>query len=151
MGSQIQAVSVRMSRSLERDQGGVGPLMMILFVILVGFVGISYDSGVLFTARRESITIAGAAARAGANELDQSTIYAGDPRLDPAAAVARAQQFAFDEDSDTALANVGPDLRSVTIEVTQSVDLFFLSFFGIGPITVTGNATAELEPGGDSP
>lgn len=130
---------------LRGDRGGVSAFIMMLLPGLVGLAGLAFDGGMLFAGRREANNVAAAAARAGANDLLESSIYLGDPILSPTAP-ATARSFAFSQGAVTALATpVAPDRIEVT--VTRQVDMTFLGIFGVGTQTVTGNAEAKVRAG----
>ncbi len=118
------------------------PFLVLLLPAFVGLAGLVYDGGNLFAARREALNMAAAAARAGANDLDEATIYAGDPALAPSAEITAAV-FAHRQGATSATADaLGPDLIEVT--VTIDVDLLLLDAFGLGTQTVTAVADARV-------
>lgn len=127
------------------ERGSTGPFIMILLAALVGLVGLAYDGGLLFTGRREANNVAAAAARAGTNDLDEPSIYAGDPIM-ASSAPGTAESFALGQGVDSATAHrIDDTLLEVT--VTMQVELEFLSIVGLGTQTVTGEATSRVQPG----
>lgn len=130
-----------MSRT-RSERGSISPFIIILLPALVGLAGLAFDGGNLFTARREARNVAAAAARAGANDLLESSIYAGDPQLAPTAS-ATAIAFAYAQGANTASASqVATDLLEV--RVTRTVDMEFMDLFGIDALTVQGEAQARV-------
>ncbi len=127
---------------LEDERGGISPFLVILFAALVGFTGLAYDGGQLFAARREANNIAAASARAGANDVDEASIYAGTPQL-AATAPATAQNFAAAQGVATAPATPLDPFR-VQVEVTTTYEPTFLGAFGIGTQTISGIADARI-------
>ena len=125
------------------ERGGVGPFILMLLPIFVAFAGLAHDGSQLFAARREAINIAAASARAGANDVDESSIYAGDPELAPTAAQS-AEFFANSQGVESASAQFIAD-DEIRVEVEQQVDLLFLGIVGIGSQTVSGSADARLQ------
>jgi Flp pilus assembly protein TadG len=129
----------------RHERGSVGPFILLLMPALIGLAGLAYDGGMLFAGRREANILAAAAARAGTNDLDESSIYAGDPVM-AGTAPGSAVNFAYSQGADTASASVlDPKLLKVT--VTRQVDLLFLSMFGLGTQTVHGSGTSHVVPG----
>ena len=134
-----------MAASIRSERGSISPFILLLLPALVGLAGLAYDGGNLFAARREAVNVAAAAARAGANDLDEASIYAGDPELAPSA-IGTALAFAFGQGSDSASARqVDTDLLEVSVD--RSVDMEFLGLFGIGSQTVSGTAQARVRDG----
>jgi Flp pilus assembly protein TadG len=136
-------------RRFRAEDGSISPFILILLPALVGLAGLAYDGGNLFAARREANNVAAAAARAGANDLDEPSIYAGDPRLAPSATTT-ALSFAFAQGADSASARqVETDL--IQVQVDRRVDMEFLGLFGIGTLTVNGEAQARALDGVTGP
>lgn len=124
------------------DRGAVTPFFIIMFVSLVGLAGVAYDGGNLFAARREANNLAAAAARAGANDITEESIYAGNPQL-ATGAPATAASFAMIQGATTANARqVEHDLIEVT--VTRTIGFRFLYVVGLNEGTVTGQAQARV-------
>jgi Flp pilus assembly protein TadG len=127
---------------VRSDPGSISPFIIILLPALVGLAGLAFDGGNLFTARREARNVASAAARAGANDILESSIYAGDPQLAPTAS-ATAVTFAFAQGADAATASqVANDL--IEVRVTRTVEMEFMDLFGIDAATVTGESQARV-------
>lgn len=132
----------RVDRALTDDRGGVAPLYMIMFAALVALAGLAYDGGNLFAARREANNVAAAAARAGANDLTEASIYAGDPELAPSAP-GTAMSFAMLHGATTANASrVEHDL--IQVRVTRTISYRFLPIVGLTQGTVSGEAEARV-------
>lgn len=127
---------------LGADRGGVVPLYVIMFAALVALAGLAYDGGNLFAARREANNVAAAAARAGANDLTEESIYAGNPQL-ASSAPSTAMAFAMGNGATTADARqVEHDL--IEVAVTRTVEYEFLSIVGLTKGTVSGRAQARV-------
>lgn len=142
-------MSGRRHSPIADERGGVAPFVAILLPIFVALAGLAHDGGQLFAARRDAVNVAAAAARAGTNDIEESSIYAGNPILAPTA-LATAQAFANDEGADSAVAQRIAD-DEIQVEVEMTVDLVFLGIVGIGSQTVTGTAEARLEQAVDAP
>lgn len=132
-----------------RERGSVSPFILILMPALVGLAGLAYDGGMLFAGRREANILAAAAARAGTNDLDETSIYEGDPVM-AASAPGSATGFAYAHGADTANATV-IDPRHLEVTVTRQVDLTFLGIVGLGTQTVHGTGTSHVVPGVTAP
>lgn len=127
---------------LRSEDGSISPFIMILLPALIGLAGLAYDGGIIFAARREANSVAAAAARAGANDLDEPSIYAGNPEL-ASSAPGTAMAFAFAQGATTATSRqVEHDL--IEVDVTWTVDLEFMGLFGIDTVTVDGEAEARV-------
>ena len=124
------------------DRGANGIFLVVIMLALVLMAGFAYDGGALFAARREANNVAAAAARSGANQVDQDSLYQGSPVLDEGAAEAAAQ--ALVERSDATFVNA--DAEGITVEVTvsQSHNMLFLGLIGIDELTVTATSKARL-------
>lgn len=127
-------------RLAERGAGGI--FLMVLMFSLVVMAGFAYDGGALFAARREANNVAAAAARSGANQVDQDSLYEGSPVLDEAAAESAAQALVNLSDATF----VSADAEGITVEVTvsQSHNMLFLGLLGIDELTVTATSKARL-------
>lgn len=129
-----------------RDDDGAATLWMVFGTIIIFAVaGLVFDGGTLISGKRDTINDAEEAARAGAQAIDAGSVLAGTgPQLDPAAAVARAEQFlATNGWSGTATA----DNTSVTVTITRQQPMTFLQTFGLGERTIIGTATARPQQG----
>lgn len=131
------------------ERGAVSPFIMILMPALVALAGLAYDGGMLFAGRREANILAAAAARAGTNDLDETSIYEGDPVM-AASAPGSATGFAYAHGADTATATV-IDPRHLEVVVTRQVNLTFLGIVGLGTQTVHGAGTSHVVPGVTAP
>lgn len=140
---------------LRADDGGVLAFIMVMLPALVALAGLAYDGGMLFHARRETVNIAAAAARAGAADLDEGAYLWDQSLVLSPTAPTTAEDFALSLDVDTATASVrtGPAVvdaagqtvsETAVIEVTVSrtVTLTFLDGL-LGPQTIDGTATAR--------
>jgi Putative Flp pilus-assembly TadE/G-like len=127
------------------ERGAISPFIIIMFAALVGFAGLAYDGAQLFAAKREAVNVAAAAARAGANDIDEASIYDGDPVL-AETAPGTAQQFALDQGMQTANA-VEAEPTRIEVEVTQTVELTFLGAVGLGTQTIEARADARIRNG----
>lgn len=131
------------------DRGAGEMFLIILMTSLIGFAGLAYDAGMAFNARREAVGVAGAAARAGADEVDETWLYlTGQPSLDAGEATSAARNFALNHGADTAQASVpgtAPFQFQIQVRVTKTHNTQFLRLFGVSQFQVEGRATANVE------
>lgn len=133
-----------MSKNLRDDEGGVLVFVILMLPALVALAGLAYDGGMLFHARRETVNVAAAAARAGAADIDEAA-YTYDQSLrlsgtapDTARAFAESLGVTF---VSAAMENGTDRAQSLTVVVSREVDFVFLDF--VDSQTVTGTATAR--------
>ncbi len=127
------------------ERGSITPFIIILLPTMIGLAGFAYDAGMVFAARREANNVAAAAARAGANDIDVPSLYAGDPIL-ASTAPATAAAFAAGEGWGGASARLISDTE-VEVSVQGTVDMILLEVIGVGTQTVRATATAEMNDG----
>lgn len=133
---------IRIRRRARCDRGAVEPFILILLPAIIGLAGLAYDGGMIFAAKREAYNVASAAARAGANDIDVPSLYAGDPVLAPSAP-ATAAAFASGQGVTVVGAHLASDTE-VEITVSQRVDMLLLGIAGVGSKTVEATAVAEI-------
>ena len=130
-------------RRLRSERGSTLPFLVVLMPAFVGFVGLAYDGGQLFVARREALNVASAAARAGANDVNIDTLYLGFPILNTSAP-GTARAFALASGADTANARLVTPTQ-VEVTTTETVTKTFMGLFGVNSLTITAEATAEMQ------
>ncbi len=126
------------------ERGSVTVWIVVMAMPLMIVAGLVFDGGRILAERREALDVAQNAARAGAQAVDVSAVRSGDLRLDPQLVQLAAQDYL------TATGHTGAvsiDGASVTVTVTNTVDMQLLSAIGIGEKTVTGTSTARLVRG----
>jgi Flp pilus assembly protein TadG len=120
------------------DRGTVTVFVTVLAFALVLAAGLVFDGGRVVDARLEAADAAGAAARAGAQQV--VGVRAGNRRIDPAraraAALAHLRATGHSGTVDASLQQV-----RVTVRVTRQMTI--LSLAGVGPRTVTASRTAR--------
>lgn len=108
------------------------------------------DGGVILAATRRAGAEAEAAARAGAQGLDEDAYRRGQGyRLDPADAERRAQAYLAQTGHTGTVTVTQPD--TVSVEVRFSQPLVILGAFGVGPRSVSGDGTARAATGVSQP
>ena len=103
-------------------------------------VGLVLDGGTMLRARSDAFSLAGAAARVGAQQLDPDAAVEGLTVLDPIAAEHAVQEY-LSASGVTGVARVVDD--TVTVTVTTEAQLQMLRL--VGGDTVTFDATATVE------
>lgn len=97
-----------------RDSGVATVWTAVVAAACLLMVGLVLDGGAVLRARTAAFDVAGGAARAGAQQLDQAALAEGEVLLDEAGAVAAAQRWlaARDVDGDV---TVTADTVTVTV------------------------------------
>lgn len=127
-----------------RDEGNISLLVLVLAFALLVMIGLSVDGGGKIRALERAGSIASEAARAaGQAILVPQAIQGGDKVIDPAAAVAAAQNY-LAAAGVTGTTTVSPDRKHVTVTVTIVYTTQFLGLIGIDQLTATRQATAAL-------
>lgn len=115
------------------DRGAVSVMFAVLGIGLLMATGLAVDGGRKLGALSEARDVADNAARAGAQELDETQFrLTGQPTLDPTAAQAAALQY-LTTVGHTGTVTVTGD--TVTVSVTIDVDTTIL------PLDLTASAT----------
>ncbi len=108
--------------------------------------GLVLDGGLTLAAKVQAIDEAQAAARAGAQAIDIPTYRAtGQITLDPAQATTDAEDY-LAAAGHSGTVTVNGDQVTVTVSITQPMQI--LSIGGIDHLTVTGTGTATAEQNG---
>jgi Flp pilus assembly protein TadG len=133
---------------MRRDSAQILPLMSILVLVLMVVTGLALDGGQALVARREAQGIADAAARIGADHLDEASVRAGDnpPNLDTAAAYAAAANYvAIQRPGLIASISVAP--QRVEVHVATMLELTFMRLAGLSSATIEADGSAEPRTG----
>jgi len=130
------------------ESGQISAFVVVIAVPLVAVAGLVVDGGAVLAAHQEAISTALEAARAGAQAVDVSVLRSnGTVVLDQSEARAEALSYLSAAGVQTETVSVAGD--DVTVTVTKRQPLAVLSAFGIGPVTVSGTATATAVQGVD--
>lgn len=129
------------------DSGQLSVFVVLLTLPLMAVAGLVADGGGVLAAHQQAVASAFEAARAGAQAIDVGALRSSDVVvLDDHEA--RAQALAYlSASGENGTASVQGD--SVTVTVSIRHPLAVLSLFGLGPVTVTGTATATAVQGID--
>jgi uncharacterized membrane protein len=123
------------------ERGAVTAFVACFAVALIAVFGLVVDGGLILASRRQAFNAADAAARAGAQAVDESALRSGQPlTLDVADARQRAADYLTAIGLDGVVDVVGD---RITVTVTTQRDLSVLGFTGLGPVRVKGTGTAR--------
>lgn len=134
---------------MRSEAGTISVFVVIVAMALVAVAALVLDGGRLLAARREAQDIAGNAARAGAQALDEHRLRSGRTVLDPGAGAGAVARYLADTPA-TGTGTVQGDL--VTVRVRLPVQML-LPFTGPGQRTVRATQQARAVQGvtvGDS-
>ena len=134
--------SQRRRQQPDAERGAIGVFLVVLVPGLLLIIGLAVDGGAKVAATQRANAIADEAARAGGQALDISAALDGRIQLDPAAAVAAAQDYLDRNDVQGAVTVVDGDTLTVTTTITEPTA--FLGLIGIQTMTVEGSGTADL-------
>jgi Flp pilus assembly protein TadG len=129
-------------RHADAERGAIGVFLAVLVPGLLLIIGLAVDGGAKVAATQRANATADEAARAGGQALDVPAALAGQVRVDPAAAVAAAQDYLARSDVQGTVTVVDGDTLLVTTVVTEPTT--FLGLVGISTLTVAGSGTADL-------
>ncbi len=132
-------------RGQDAERGSLAVFTAVLVPGLLLIIGLAVDGGAKVAAAQRANAIADEAARAGGQALDVSAALTGQVRVDPAAAVAAAQDYLARSDVQGVATVVDGDTLRVTTVVTEPTT--FLGLIGISTLTVEGSGTADLITG----
>jgi Flp pilus assembly protein TadG len=131
----------RMQTRRDDDRGAITLFVVVFTVALLVAVGLVVDGGGKVRALQRADEAAREAARAGSQMLDVPAAVRGDDvSIDPASAGRAARAYL-----DAAGVEGTVDVQGDAVQVSTSVTYrpVFLGVAGVGPITVTGSASAR--------
>lgn len=130
---------------MRDEQGMVTATVVIFTVTLLAVAGLVFDGGTLLTAKRRAVNEADAAARAGAQAVDVSSLRSGGAVLvDPAMAEDQAREYLARVGHEGTVSVEGANVR---VEVSFVERLSILGAFGVGPRTIKGVGVARAVQG----
>ena len=134
----------------DTEAGVVTAFIVVMTVALIAVTGLVVDGGLVLADRQRALDAADAAARAGAQALDERSLRAGQVSIDAGAADRQATGL-LRREGLTGVTSVNGD--QVTVQVTLTRNLTILGAFGLRPLTIhaQGDATAVrgVRTGGD--
>jgi hypothetical protein len=122
------------------DEGVLTAFVLLLLVALMALLGLVVDGGAVVTAHQAAEVEAEQAARAGSGAISIDGLRSGVVRLDDAAAVAAAEQFAAAAGHPATATVVG---GVVTVRLGYDIPTVILGMVGIDVLHVTAVASAE--------
>ena len=131
---------------LRSEEGTISAFVAVVAVALVAVAGLAYDGGQIIRATADARDLAGAAARAGAQQLDTADVHAGRAWLDPSAAQDAASQYLAAADVAGEVAVTDTDVR-VTVTVSQAMRLLPLPERHITVTAIASTSSDVLEAG----
>jgi len=133
------------------------PLLAVLMFGLLGLAGLAMDGGQLFVAKRGTQSLADAAARAGAAQIDEvvaRTNPDSPPQIDPVKAADAAAEYIAQVQPSATVAVLAVDANHIAVRVTSPpVSVTLLQLAGVGRsvrVQAVGAAVPETgitEPG----
>ena len=136
----------RLRARVGEEDGMVTAFVVVFTLALLLMAGLVLDGGLTLAAKVQAIDEAQAAARAGAQAINIPTYRAtGQIILDPAQATADAEDY-LAAVGHTGTVIVNGDHVTVTVSITQPMQI--LSIGGIDRLNVTGTGTATAEQNG---
>jgi hypothetical protein len=134
-----------MARLRNEEDGVVTAFVVVIALALMLFAGLVYDGGMALRAKVDAVNEAGAAARAGAQQLDLTALRStGTVTLNPSAADGAAQSY-LAAIGRTGTVAVNGDEVTVTVLFQQPTAL--LGIAGISSFTVSGSGSATATEG----
>jgi hypothetical protein len=132
----------------EADRGSLMLYMIPMAVVLLMFAGLVFDGGTALAARGRAADLAAQAARAGADQVSQTSLRTGIPaelRIDPGAARTAGQQVLSAAGATGTITVHGSDVVTVTARVPARTAI--LSAIGIRDASGTASASATIVHG----
>lgn len=129
------------TRKSSEERGSVTVFTVIMTITLIFVAGLVVDGGQILNAEREAANVAESAARAGAQELDEHAIRAGErDRLDERRSIARAEAF-LEANGYQGTASVAAN--TVTVTATAYQPMLILGIGGLAGVNVQGTGSAS--------
>jgi uncharacterized membrane protein len=138
----VNAIPVTRRRD---DRGTVSAFVVCFTVAMLAVAGLVVDGGYTLATRRQAFNEANAAARAGAQAIDEAALRAdGTIRLQEG----RARTLALDHLTAAGLEGTVKVVGdTVTVHVTTTQDPAILGIIGVGPFTIEAEGSARAVEG----
>lgn len=128
----------------HRERGSVTAFVVVLAATFIILGGLIYDAGLAMAAKTSAIDEAQQAARAAAQALNPAALRNHTLVTTPGRAESDAKAYiAAAGDTGT----VAIDGDQITVHITHHQPTSILGLIGVGQISVTGDATAQIEQG----
>ncbi len=125
---------------LRGDSGNVVIIAAVAFAVLLGFVALAVDTGVLYLEHARLARAADASALAGAQELPDTV------KAQAAVVDYLGKNNINTTDPQNYKVYFSPDNKQVTVELKKGVNLYFAKFLGFSSSSVGGKAAARIAP-----
>lgn len=123
------------------EAGTVTAFVAAFSVALLAVAGLVVDGGYMLAARRAAFDEAEAAARAGAQAVDEDALRnGGEVSVEPEGARLRVTEYLTGTGHDGSVEVTGD---SVTVHVRFTQRLTILGLLGLGPVTIEGSGSAH--------
>lgn len=130
---------------LREERGTVTAFVVSFTVAMLAVAGLVVDGGYTLATRRQAFNEANAAARAGAQAIDEGALRSsGAVRLQEGRARSLAMDHLTAAGLDGTVEVVGD---TVTVHVTTTQTLALLGIIGIGPFTIEAQGSARAVKG----
>ena len=128
------------SRTGRGDRGAITMIVVVTMTGLIAMAGLVYDGSLKMRAARTATTSAAEAARAATQALTPAAITGRPSDVDASAGVRAGRAYLAAAGVDGTVSVSGD---TATVHTTVPWQPQVLSIIGIGPQTVTGDATAR--------
>ena len=126
------------------DSGSISLFVVVIVLGLFAMLGLVVDGSTRLVAQQRVSNQAEQAARAAAQSVNVTALRAGSAATLDAAAATRAATAYLAAVPGMQDPHVQVTATTVTVTVRTTVQPQILSIAGIGPLTVTGNGSAQL-------
>jgi Flp pilus assembly protein TadG len=132
-----------MTRRTRDERGSISIWMVTASFVMMMLVGLAVDLGGQVHAKQRAHNIAAEAARTGGEQIEAAPAIEGRyVSVDITAARTAAEQYLAAAGVDGTVTVTGGD--TIHVAVTDTYTPTFLSFIGIGDLTVTSDASARI-------
>lgn len=132
-----------MKRHPRDERGSISVWLAVSSLVMIILVGLAVDLGGQVHAKQRAHDIAAEAARAGGEQVQAAPAIKGQyVAVDVVAARNAAEDYLAASGVTGTVTIIGGD--TIRVDVTDTYTPKFLSFVGIGDLTVTSHASARL-------
>ena len=132
------------TRHRDRERGSITAFVVVLAAAFIILAGLVYDGGRALAAKTAAIDEAQQAARTAAQALNPADLRDNILATTAGQAIADAENY-IASCGDTGTVTINGNQINVDVVHHQPTEI--LGVIGIGEITVTGNATTQIEQG----
>lgn len=140
-------MTTRLREWTRADDGRIAILVLVMGIGVLIMIGLAVDGGAKARALARADNIAAEAARAGGQAINLDQAATGGAKVvDPAEARTQTMRYLADA-GVTGTVTPADGGRRLHVDVSISFDTTLLSLIGVGSMTVTGSADAQLLTG----